>query len=301
MMNEQQMGVTLAEALLEAATALRKAGVAEARREAATLLMHAHQCDRAYLVTHSDERIADEELARFRLWTARRATGEPLQYITGRQEFYGLEFEVTPDVLIPRPETELLVETALELLRDTSQPLICDVGTGSGCISVALLHERQDARAIGLDISPPALLVAARNAARHDVAARLTLHVSDCFDVLHEGAHERTRFDIVVSNPPYIPEADIAGLQPEVREHEPRHALTPGGDDNGDGLRIIRRLIAEASQFLNPRGHLILEMGYGQADAVRALIDPRVWTLHGIHADLQGIPRIVALSIRQVD
>ncbi len=298
-MNEEQTEMTLAEALLEAATALRKSGLADARREAGTLLMFALECDRAYLVTHSDERIADDRLARFRQWVARRAACEPLQYITGRQEFYGLEFEVTPAVLIPRPETELLVETALELLRDASQPHICDVGTGSGCVAVALLHERRDARAVGLDISPDALHIAERNAALHGVNMRLTLHVSDLFDALREDAHgDDARFDIIVSNPPYIAAADIAGLQREVREHEPRHALTPDdGDDaaDSDGLRIIRRLIFDAPQFLKPGGQLVFEIGYDQHDAVRALIDARVWTLLGIRADLQGIPRTVAL------
>jgi release factor glutamine methyltransferase len=217
-----------------------------------------------------------------------------LQYVTGRQEFYGLEFEVTPAVLIPRPETELLVETALELLRDdikrgVNAPFLCDVGTGSGCIPVAILHECTDARAVALDISVDALNVAARNVARHSVLDRLALVASDCFDALDAS----TKFDLITSNPPYVAEADLADLQREVRDHEPRLALTPGGD----GLAVIRRVIRDAPRFLRPRGHLVVEIGYDQHEAVRALIDSRVWTVLGIHKDLQGIPRTVALRL----
>ncbi|HEV2765684.1 MAG TPA: HemK/PrmC family methyltransferase, partial [Pyrinomonadaceae bacterium] len=152
--------------MAEGARVLGDAGLDEPRREAGSLLAHALGRDRAFLFAHSDDALADEVLARFRSFVARRAAGEPLQYIRGTQEFYGLDFEVTPDVLIPRPETELLVESALGLLADARVPSLCDVGTGSGCVAVALLHERADARAVALDISRAALRVAARNAAR---------------------------------------------------------------------------------------------------------------------------------------
>jgi release factor glutamine methyltransferase len=232
-------------------------------------------------------------LALFRACVARRAAGEPVQYITGRQEFYGLDFEVTPAVLIPRPETELLVETALEILRETraSMPLICDVGTGSGCIPIVLLHELRDARAIGLDISHAALGVAARNAARHRVAERLTLLVSDCFEALDSSVPP---FTMITSNPPYIAERDILLLQREVREHEPRIALTPGGN----GLSIIRRLCRDAPRFLNVGGHLLIEIGYDQHEAVAGLIDENVWMMLNTRKDLQGIPRIIVLRRR---
>jgi len=282
---------TVAEALLEGAALLRGAGLAEARREAGSLLAHATGRDRTFLLTHPEERLAPESLSEFRRAIGRRAAGEPLQYITGRQEFYGLEFEVTPDVLIPRPETELLVGAALELLRETPAPVACDVGTGSGCVAVALLHERPEARAHALDISAAALAVAARNAARHGVAARLTPLVSDCFDALR--GREPTRFHAVLSNPPYVAERDLPALQREVRDHEPRAALTPGGD----GLSVIRRLVAESPQFLEPGGHLLFEIGFDQHERVRALVDPRVWTLVGIREDLQGIPRTVLLRL----
>jgi len=288
MTSQHPSGMSIAAAMDEAAKLLRAGGSTDARRDAAALLMHTLNCDRAFLIAHNEDVLASDALAQFRLRVERRAQGEPLQYITGRQEFYGLEFEVTPDVLIPRPETELLVETALGLLRDRRAPQLCDVGTGSGCIPIALLHERADARAIGLDISPAALRIAAHNAARHGVVARLQLIVSDCFAALNPAA---SNFDLILSNPPYVAESDLTGLQREVREHEPRVALTPGGD----GLSVIRRLLTDAPQFLVARGHLIFEIGFNQHEAVAQLIDKSVWTLLDIHQDLQGIPRTVAL------
>jgi release factor glutamine methyltransferase len=287
--------LTIAGALREAATALRVAGLPEPRREAGSLLSHAVERDLAFLITHADETLTTAELSTFRDVVARRAAGEPFQYITGRQEFYGLEFEVNPDVLIPRPETELLVETVLDLLRDTPAPFVCDVGTGSGCIAVTLLHERQDARGLALDVSPSALAVAARNAARHGVDERLNFLVSDCFDALSPGEREGVRFDLVASNPPYIAEADIEGLQREVRVYEPRAALTPGSD----GLSVVRRIIEESPRVLKPGGHLLLEIGFGQHEQVAAFVDMEVWTLLGIHKDLQGILRTVALKLRE--
>ncbi|HEX8719597.1 MAG TPA: peptide chain release factor N(5)-glutamine methyltransferase [Pyrinomonadaceae bacterium] len=285
--------VTIAGALLYAATRLREAGLAEPRREANSLLAHATGRDHAFLITHADDALTAEQLSAFREGVARRAAGEPFQYIAGRQEFYGLEFEVNPDVLIPRPETELLVETALGLLEGAESPSLCDVGTGSGCIAVALLHELGGARGHALDVSPAALAVAARNAARHGVEGRLRLLVSDCFDALGGAEGGGVRFDLVASNPPYVAEAQLVGLQREVREHEPRVALTPGGD----GLSVIRRLVAEAPRFLKPGGHLLLEIGFDQHERVAALVDPAVWALLDIHKDLQGIPRTVALRL----
>jgi release factor glutamine methyltransferase len=282
--------VTVADALREATKELRAASVEEPRREAATLLAATIARDRAFLVAHSDDALAPDALKLFRARVSRRASGEPTQYITGRQEFYGLDFEVSPAVLIPRPETELLVETALELLRGVGEPRLCDVGTGSGCVAVALLHERADARAVAVDISEDALRVAARNAARHSVSDRLALVASDCFDALDPAAH---RFDLVASNPPYVAEGDLDTLQREVREHEPRLALTPGGD----GLSVVRRLLEESPRFLRGGGCLVFEIGYDQHEAVRQLIDARVWTLLEIYEDLQGIPRTVALRL----
>ncbi len=284
-------GTTIARALREAAAQLNVGSRADARRDANILLLHTLNCAHAFLIAHAGDVLAPDALIQFRLHVDRRALGEPVQYITGRQEFYGLEFAVTPAVLIPRPETELLVETALNLLRATRAPRLCDVGTGSGCIIITMLHERTDAHALGLDITPVALGVAACNAVRHNVAARLQLMAADCYTALDAAP---ARFDMVMSNPPYVAAADLPGLQREVRDYEPRGALTPGGD----GLALIRRLLADTPPFLRPEGHLLIEIGYGQREAVTGLIDPHVWTLLDIHRDLQGIPRVVALQRR---
>jgi release factor glutamine methyltransferase len=219
----------------------------------------------------------------------RRAQGEPLQYITGVQDFYGREFRVTPDVLIPRPETELLVEAALEVVKGISAPLICDIGTGSGCIAVTLLCERGDARAMAVDVSEPALAVSTQNAQRHGVTDRIALRISDCFHGL-----EPTAFDLIVSNPPYVSASALPGLQREVRDHEPLVALSPGAD----GLSVIRRLLDDGPAFLNAAGHLIMEIGFDQGEKVQELINPNHWRLLEIRPDLQQIPRIVVLRRR---
>ncbi|MDQ3820783.1 MAG: peptide chain release factor N(5)-glutamine methyltransferase [Acidobacteriota bacterium] len=290
-MSEQE-SFSVAHLVAEAAEVLSSAGVPEARREAMSLVGNVAGRDRTFLIAHPEALLSPSDVERLRKLVGRRAAGEPLQYITGHQEFYGLDFEVTPDVLIPRPETELLVETALELLgEEVGAPLVCDVGTGSGCIPMALLHERPTMRAVGLDISLGALAVAARNAARLGVRERLALVASDCLDALYEG---RARFAMIVSNPPYVAEDALAGLQREVREHEPRVALTPGSD----GLSVIRRLLSDSPQFLERGGHLLMEIGFDQNEAVRRLIDETVWELLDVHKDLQGIPRTVALRKR---
>lgn len=287
------MTTSIAEAILQGAHKLRQAGVPEARREAGSLVAYVLGQDRAFILTHAEDTIADELAEQFRTALQRRANGEPLQYITGHQEFFGLDFEVTKDVLIPRPETELLVETALNLLRGSeSAPFIGDVGTGSGCVAIALLHELREvsgARAVAIDISPAALEVAKRNAARHCVNEQIEFVVSDCFSELGSG---QALFDLIVSNPPYIEEPALAGLQREVRDFEPRTALAAGAD----GLLVLRRLLHEAGGFLKSGGHFLFEIGFDQSAAVEELIDPNKWRLLEIHKDLQGIPRVVALE-----
>ena len=288
-MTSEENDYTIADLINEAGQALARAGVPEARREAASLIEHVTGRNRTFLLTHPETTIARAKAQRLREMIERRAAGEPLQYITGRQEFYGLDFEVNRDVLIPRPETELLVETAIELLGRASAPArLLDVGTGSGCITIAILHQLREARAMSLDISWRALLVAARNAERHDVGERLALVVSDCFAALDPA---EAVFDMIVSNPPYVAEKSLAGLQREVRDYEPRVALTPGGD----GLSIIRRLLKDSTLFLPPGGHLLMEIGFDQHEAINRLVDRDVWELLDIHKDLQGIPRTVAL------
>ena len=283
------MKSSIAELLREAARELEYAGVPEARREAGSLLSFILSKDRTFLISHADDEVDEDSLRRFQEFVGRRATGEPLQYITGVQDFYGREFRVTPDVLIPRPETELLVEAALQIVTDGGAPFICDVGTGSGCIAVTMLCEIVYARAVAIDKSPAALEVAKLNAQKHSVADRALFVVSDCFDSIGSHVHE---FDLIVSNPPYIQERALAGLQREVRDHEPLLALSPGPD----GLSIIRRLINEAPAFLKPDGHMIFEIGFDQAEAVTELVRGSHWSLREIRPDLQGIPRIVVLK-----
>src|SRR5687767_8115719 len=281
------MTESIADLLREASEILRDAGVPEARREAGSLLSHVIGKDRTFLISHAEDRVSDEDLARFQQAVVRRARGEPLQYITGVQDFYGREFRVTPDVLIPRPETELLVEAALEVITDVRGPSICDVGTGSGCIAVTLLCERTDARAVAVDVSEAALKVAAQNAQVLGVGDRIELKLSNCFDAL-----DRTTFDAIVSNPPYISSAALAGLQREVRDHEPLVALSPGAD----GLSVIRRLLQDAPSFLNAGGHVVMEIGFDQGEAVQELIEPKFWRLMEIRPDLQSIPRILVVQ-----
>lgn len=277
--------MTISDVLKEATELLQTAGVPEARREAGSLLSFVIGKDRTFLIAHAEDEVND--IDQFRKAVERRAAGEPLQYITGTQDFFGREFRVTPDVLIPRPETELLVEAALEVDKDAN--LICDVGTGSGCIALTLLCELNHARALALDKSPAALEVAKFNARKLGVADRAEFVVSDCFDSL-----DRREFDLIVSNPPYVSAGVVEGLQREVRDHEPLIALSPGPD----GLSIIRRLIKESPKFLKQDGHLIMEIGFDQGEAVQQLIDASIWELLEVRPDLQCIPRIVLLRKR---
>ena len=276
---------SIAESLREATDALQAGGVPEARREAGSLLSFVIDRDRTFLISHAEDLLDDTSLERFRGVVSRRAEGEPLQYITGTQDFYGREFRVTPDVLIPRPETELLVEAALEVLDGVSAPLICDVGTGSGCIAATLLCERSDARAVAVDVSEAALAVAAENARRLGVVERISFEVSDCFAAID------CEFDLVVSNPPYVSANAVSGLQREVKDHEPLIALSPGAD----GLTVIRRLLQDGPAFLRPNGYLVMEIGFDQGERVQDLINSETWRLVEIRPDLQSIPRIVVV------
>ncbi len=280
------MTLSIAEAILEASQILRKAGVPESRREAGSLLAHVINKDRTFLISYAEDELSAEEFENFRESVERRAKGEPLQYITGSQDFYGRRFRVSPDVLIPRPETELLVEAALEVMSDTS--FVCDVGTGSGCIAITLLCERSQARGVAVDVSESALEIAKQNACDIGVADRLSFVISDCFNSLPESF---APFDLIVSNPPYVAGNVVSGLQREVKDHEPLVALSPGPD----GLSIIRRLIDEAPQFLQKDGCLLMEIGFDQGEAVKELAQRSQLQLVDIRPDLQGIPRIVIM------
>jgi release factor glutamine methyltransferase len=265
---------------------LRHAGIGpeEADLDARLLAQKLLGWDAARFFTSANEPEPDDFAALYERLVARREGREPLAYITGRQEFWGLEFEVSPAVLIPRPETELIVEVALARFPDRHASLeVADVCTGSGCLAVALAHERPGARVVAADVSADALRTARRNADRHGVADRVELVQADVFDGTEDGAA-----DLIVSNPPYVPEGDRVTLQPEVRDHEPPIALFAGED----GLAVIRRLVEQSTGRLKTGGLLIFEFGLGQADAVRALISQRPGlTMLDVKQDLQGIPR----------
>lgn len=275
----------IARTLRDASAALGASGIDDPSRQAASLLAMALQKDRTFLIAHPEYELTPGETSRFEGFLARRINREPLQYIRGTQEFYGLDFEVSPGVLIPRPETEMLVEKAIEVLPASDVANFCEVGVGTGCIFISILHNVKTARATGLDISAEALRVAAINAAKHDVAARAGLKISDVFDEL--GSEEK--FDLIVSNPPYIPKAEFETLQIEVRDFEPAGALT----DGGTGLSIIGKIARDSPKFLKPSGFLLMEIGFGQAEAVGAMFDKNVWQRVDILPDLQSIPRVV--------
>lgn len=273
-------------ALLRLGTAvLGEAGIPEPVRDAKMLIGLAAERDKAFVIAHPEYEVTDEQAERFRGYLRRRLNREPIQHITGCQEFYRLSFAVTPDVMIPRPETELIVEAGVELLHGLSEPTICEVGVGSGCIVVSLLHALQNATASGLDISPAALRVAALNAERNRVQDRLTLLESNIFAALAKSE----RFDLIASNPPYVPAAEIESLQREVRDFEPHLALT----DGGSGLTVIERIVTEAPSYLRPGGHLLLEIGFSQSEIVGGMFGSPKWQQIEFLPDLQGIPRIV--------
>lgn len=278
----------IAAAIATAAAKLQAAGIEDPRREASSLLAFVLAKDAVFLFAHPEFTLSNDEIANFAAVVERRANREPFHYIVGEKEFYGLEFLVAPGVLIPRPETELLVEDAINFLSELPQPQFLEIGGGSGCISVSILHNVPRSTAIGVDISQAAIDIAAENAKRHNVAERLALKLGDVYrDVEGE-------FDLIVSNPPYIPDSDLATLQTEVAGFEPHSALF-GGDD---GLDIVRRIVADAPQFLKEGGQILIEIGFGQAAGVKELFDSAIWEDIGFIRDLQGIERHAKAKIR---
>lgn len=280
--------MTIAEAVSYGAKVLQDNEVVEPRRESALLLTLATGKDRAFLIAHPEAALDRAEEQKFREYIERRASHEPFQYISGHQEFFGLDFSVSPDVLIPRPETEAVVEASIEVLRDKRSPEFLEVGVGSGCISVSILDSLKKARGVAGDVSQSALRVAAGNAAIHGVDDRLEFLISDVFESIG-----RRRFDLVVSNPPYVPFDDLNALQPEVRDFEPVNSLS----DGRDGLSIIRRLVEGSPDRLKKGGWLILEIGFSQSAAVAEMFNAAVWKEFEMLPDLQGIPRIVRAAI----
>ncbi|CAN5306505.1 peptide chain release factor N(5)-glutamine methyltransferase [soil metagenome] len=277
----------ISDILKQATGILQSNGIAEPRREATSLIAFALRKDKTFLIAHSEYELSEAEKANFYKLLERRAKREPFQYITGKQEFYGLDFFVSPDVLIPRPETELIVENALEVLQEKENPRFCEIGVGSGCISVSILHENRSATAIALDISEKALQIARKNAVQHKVLERLELKTSNIFAELKE-----ERFDLIVSNPPYIPVTDFDALQIEVRDFEPQMALT----DGKNGLSIIEKIIKNAPKFLRPSGILLMEIGFNQSNEVREMFSANLWKSIEFLPDLQGFLRVVKIK-----
>lgn len=288
---------------------LERENVASAALAAELLLMHVLERDRAWIYAHPEYEVDAARREKYLSLIAQRASDVPTQHLTGHQEFWGLDFEVTPDVLIPRPETEHLVEVALErlgvgsgagLARRREEFRIADVGTGSGCIAIALAHELPAAHIMATDMSAAALEVARRNAARLGVAERITFVECNLLDaVLHQSPvtghasrvlspSQSPLFDLIVSNPPYIGRREAATLPREVREHEPETALF-GGEV---GTELYQPLITQAAALVKPGGYLVLELGYNSAEHVTCALNTAEWTGLSITTDLAGIRRV---------
>ena len=267
--------------------------VPSANLAAELLLMHVLGQDRSYIYMHPDKELPIEKLDRYMDLIRERCSGKPTQYITGHQEFWGLDFEVTPAVLIPRPETEHIIETVLDLIGRKGLSVqekfrIVDAGTGSGCIAIALARELARAELFATDISPDALEVAVRNAQRLGVGDRIVFLESDLLAGLLKAEFLAT-FDFVVSNPPYVGHDEISDVQREVREFEPRLAW----GDLARGEEIYERLFPQAQQVLKPGGCVVVEIGYNKKDAVLRLL-ARGWEQHEVRPDLAGIPRVIS-------
>jgi release factor glutamine methyltransferase len=295
-------------ALKDGIARLRDAGVGSFTLAAEVLLMHATASDRAWLFAHPEHVLAPDVAARYFALVERRAAGEPTQYLTGKQEFWGLEFEVAPAVLIPRPETEHVVEVVLARLGErglkidmkTGAPretmYVADIGTGSGCLAVALAYELPHALVFATDVSGLALPIARRNAERNGVADRVTLFEADLLTPFLTSGDRASgavspKFDVIVSNPPYIAESVKDSLECEVRDHEPHLALFGGPT----GLEFYGPIVEQAEKLLKDRGILVLELGHESADYVRGLFDgSAAWTNVAVTIDLAGIPRVLA-------
>jgi release factor glutamine methyltransferase len=282
---------------------LRAANVSSHTLAAELLLLHATGRGRTSLYSHPEDQLAEIEAQHYFSMIERRAAGVPTQHLTGKQEFWGLEFAVTPDVLIPRPETEHLIEVALDrlALRDLRAKqsqnmsgeglLIADIGTGSGCIGIALAKELPAARIYALDISPAALAVAQSNASRLGFSGRITFVESDLLAAVSvTGAQHALLFDLIASNPPYVARREAETLEREVRDHEPPVALF-GGEQ---GYELYAGLIAQSAAHLKPGGIVVLELGHDSLLAVRPLFDAPQWANVGVTSDLAGIPRVLS-------
>ncbi len=268
---------------------LRAAGLATPELDARLLVQGVTGASDIDMLREPGTRMSDEEEARLASFERRRLAGEPVSRILGMREFWGLAFAVTPATLDPRPDSETLVETALTLLRDAAAPRILDLGTGTGCLLLSLLHERSDAHGTGIDISDEALAVAASNAARLGLSPRASFRCGNWTGGI-EG-----RFDLVISNPPYIRRTDIETLDREVREHDPRLALD-GGEDGLDAYRALGTAIPDV---LTQTGHAVIELGEGQGEAVRAIFESAGMAVLRIVPDLFGVPRALVAALQR--
>jgi release factor glutamine methyltransferase len=276
----------IAETIHETALALAGAGIAEARREARLLLAAAAGLDAATVIAHPEMILDPAQGARLAGFTRRRAAGEPISRILGWREFWSLRFALGPDTLDPRPDSESLIAAALELADPARALSILDLGTGSGCLLLALLSELPEARGVGVDLSPGAVAVASANALSLGLDSRSQFRQGDW------GSGIGQRFDLVLCNPPYIPAGEVAGLTPEVAKFDPILALAGGID----GLDAYRRLSSELPSLLLPGGRAIVEVGAGQADSAAAILAGGGLVFEGRRLDLAGIPRCLILT-----
>jgi len=287
--------MTVLETIQRSTEFLEKKAVESPRLQSELLLAHLLKLPRMQLYLKFERELSVSEVDAFRELVRRRGQREPLQYIVGSTSFCGLEIAVNPHVLIPRPETELLAERGWNFLRQLlesgarkgSRLTALDFGTGSGCLAIALAAKCLEARIDAVDISAQALAIAKQNAERLDVAERIHFYEGDALPK-QDGS---ISFDLIVSNPPYIPSAEIETLEPEVRDHEPRGAL----DGGPEGLDYFRRLARSVAAFLKPGGQLMMEFGDGQADAIRQIVESEKWIVEAIQNDYNQRPRIIAV------
>lgn len=268
---------------------LKQAGIESPELDARLLVQAAAGCDEIEMIREPGKMLSAADVGRLAVYEARRLAHEPVSRILRRREFWGLTFAVTPATLDPRPDSETLIEAALDLLPAASAPMILDLGTGTGCLLIALLHERPEAHGVGIDISTEALAVAARNAEALGVGQRAAFRQADFRQA--DGVGER--FDFVISNPPYIAAAEIEGLAKEVRDHDPRLAL----DGGADGLDAYRAIAALLPHLLKPEGHAVIELGDGQADAVRKIFEHRGLDVPRIAPDIAGHSRALVARL----
>ncbi|MEE2904614.1 MAG: peptide chain release factor N(5)-glutamine methyltransferase [Myxococcota bacterium] len=260
-------------------------GIESARLDAELIISHVLNVQRVMLYAHFDRPLDPSELAHIRELVKRRSKHEPVAYLLGSKEFWSLDFEVNKNVLIPRPDTEVLIEVCLDLLKDSEAPRLADVGTGSGCIAVALAHELKNSTVDAFEISAGAREVATRNISKNNVDDRVSIFESDLFSS-REGSSQK--YHLIASNLPYIPSGDVDSLSPEVKDHEPKQAL----DGGTDGLDLIRDLVAKAGKHLEPGGFLVLEAGFDQLNALENLLDSAGFGAIEVRKDYGGHPRV---------